>query len=80
MTKSNPPVVVTVTVNGRAAAWTSGPYVLSYGTEDDVEWQMQYLVTGRVLIWEADGLTYRLESDLSFDEAIRMSESLVTVK
>ena len=76
VTKVDPPVVQTTTVNGREAAWTEGPYMLSYGAEGTAEWRMDYLVSGRVLIWEAEGLTYRLESNLSMDEAVRMAESL----
>jgi hypothetical protein len=34
------------------------------------------LVSGHVLIWEEDGLTYRLETDLSMEEAVAIAESL----
>jgi hypothetical protein len=74
--KISPSVVMTTTVNGNPAAWTSGPYLLAYGSGREAEWEMRYLVTGHVLIWTEDGLTYRLESDLSMEEAIRMAESL----
>jgi hypothetical protein len=72
--KSNPPVVERTTVNGNEALWTNGPYLLRYG--DSSEWEFRYLISGRVLIWQEDGLTYRLESNLSLDEAVRMAESL----
>jgi hypothetical protein len=74
--KMNPRVVMTTTVNGNPAAWTVGPYLLVYGEGRGEDWASHYLVTGRVLIWEADGLTYRLESNLPLEEAIRMAESL----
>jgi hypothetical protein len=74
--KTNPPLVITTTVDGIPAAWTNGPYILAYGGGSQREWETRYLVSGRVLIWEKDGLTYRLESELSMDEAIRMAESL----
>lgn len=76
VTKGNPPVVAETTVNGNPAIWTEGPYMLRYGEEGATHWETRYLVSGRVLIWEQDGLTYRLESDLSMDEAIEMAESL----
>jgi hypothetical protein len=34
------------------------------------------LVEGQVLIWEADGITYRLETELSMEEAVAIAESL----
>jgi hypothetical protein len=74
--KTSPPVVMTTTVHGQQAAWTVGPYLLAYGAGGEAEWEMRYLVSGHVLIWEAGGLTYRLESNLSLAEATRMAESL----
>jgi hypothetical protein len=74
--KMQPPVVMSTTVNGNPAIWTHGPYLLAYQASSGTDWQSRYLVTGHVLIWEAEGLTYRLESDLSQDEAKRMAESL----
>lgn len=76
VTKGVPSVVETATVNGREVAWLQGPYMLSYGSGSEREWQMRYLVSGRVLLWQEDGLTYRLESNLSFEEAIKMAQSL----
>jgi hypothetical protein len=74
--KGNPTVVMTTTVNGEMAAWTQGPYVLAYGQGSPPEWQMRQLVSGRVLVWVEDGLTYRLESELPLEEAVRVAESL----
>jgi hypothetical protein len=74
--KSNPPVVMTTTVEGNLAAWTHGPYLMAYGRGSEPGWELRYLVSGRVLIWEENGLTYRLESDLTLEEAVRMAESL----
>jgi len=34
------------------------------------------LVTGHVLVWAEGGVTYRLESDLDLEEAMRIAESL----
>jgi hypothetical protein len=37
---------------------------------------MRRLVEGNTLIWEANGITYRLESHLSLEDALRIAESL----
>jgi hypothetical protein len=76
--KGSPPVVMTTTVNGNRAVWTEGPYLLVYQAGEGAadQWEMRYMISGRVLIWEEEGLTYRLESDLSLEQAVRMAESL----
>lgn len=63
-------------VNGRQAVWASGPYVLQLGDAQRWTNAERRLVTGNTLIWEEDGLTYRLESDLPLEEAVRIAESL----
>jgi hypothetical protein len=40
------------------------------------ELKLRYLVQGHVLIWAEGGLTYRLESGLLLEEALRIAESL----
>lgn len=68
------PVTVTETqVNGQPALWTEGPYLVRVG-RGDIE--PRRLITGHVLIWNHDDTTYRLETDLSLEEAIRVAESL----
>lgn len=71
--KMGPRRVTETTVGGQPAVWAEGPYVLSLrnGT-----WEPRQLVSGHVLIWQADDVTYRLESDLTLDEAVRVAESL----
>jgi hypothetical protein len=36
------------------------------------------LIDGNVLIWENNQITYRLETNLELDEAVRIAESLQT--
>ena len=72
-TKGAPTTVVETTVNGQPALWTDGPYLLVYAPQVH---DLAHLVEGHVLLWEADGLTYRLETDLSLEEARRTAESL----
>lgn len=74
--KGVPTTVATTTVNGRPAAWTTGPYLLAYRQQGGQEWDMRRLVEGHVLVWSENMLTYRLETDLPLAEAVRVAESL----
>lgn len=72
-TKNDPPVLQTTSVNGQPAIWTEGPYMLqlSNGSID-----LRRMIEGHVLIWADGPITYRLETDLSLDEAVKIAESL----
>jgi hypothetical protein len=73
-TKKMQPVIIQETnVNGNHAIWTTGPYVMKL-TNGDM--QFTRLIDGHVLIWEAGNVTYRLETKLSLDEAVKVGESL----
>lgn len=74
--KVEPALIQETTVNGQRAIWTVGPYPLKYsdGNIDFVR-----LINGHVLIWTEGDITYRLETDLSLEEAVRVAESLVPV-
>jgi hypothetical protein len=63
-------------VHGRGAVWVRGPYLLEIKTNDGIELLPRRLVEGNVLIWNEGQLTYRLESTLSLQDAIRVAESL----
>lgn len=68
------PVAVTTTqVNGQEALWTDGPYLVRIDRGDTA---LQRLITGHVLIWTDADVTYRLETDLAVEEAVRVAESL----
>lgn len=63
-----------VLVNGREAAWVSGPHVLYL---QDGQAQTGQFIGGNVLLWSTPlGITYRLEGAESLAEAIRIAESL----
>jgi hypothetical protein len=71
--KKAPPEVELTDVNGQPAVWTSGPYVLM----TDLGGLREYrLIQGQVLIWQDGELTYRLETELALEEAVRIAESL----
>lgn len=71
--KFEPRVIQETQVNGVYAVWVQGPYLvqLSSGAHE-----FRRTVEGNTLIWEENGITYRLESELSLDETIRIAESL----
>ncbi len=71
--KGEPSVIVTTEVNGAPALWTEGPHQLLLQSGHDT---FRSLVTGNVLIWGQGGLTYRLETDGTLEEAVRIAESL----
>lgn len=60
-------------VNGNHAIWTTGPYVLKLKNGDA---SYTRLINGHVLIWEDKNITYRLETNLSLEETIKVAESL----
>lgn len=71
--KFHPTVIEETEVNGRRAIWAAGPYplMLRNGNMDFMR-----LVDGHVLIWADGDITYRLETNLLLEEAIRIAESL----
>lgn len=64
-------------VDGRPAYWVEGLHLLSfYDAEGRIESQLTRLVEGNTLIWTVDEITYRLETVLTLEEAVRMAESM----
>jgi hypothetical protein len=68
-----PPSVQTTRVNDRPALWTTGPYVLITRGGEFKEFR---LIEGHVLIWTDGSLTYRLETSMKLEEAVRTAESM----
>ncbi len=73
ITKFAPTVIEETTVNGLPAAWATGPYLLLL---ENGEVELTRLVEGHILIWADGDLTYRLETDLPLEEALKVAESL----
>jgi hypothetical protein len=71
--KIEPAMIRETRVDGTRAIWAVGPYPLRLRTS---EIQFRRLIDGHVLIWEKGRITYRLETDLSLEEAIQIAESL----
>lgn len=71
--KTTPEIIEETSVNGHRALWTKGAHFLQLGKGVQ---HVPLVVKGNILIWEQDGITYRLESDLSLEEAVKVAESL----
>ncbi len=71
--KFDPIIVQETKVNNLRAGWAVGPYPLRL-SDGDV--QFLRLIAGHVLIWAVDDVTYRLETNLPMEEAIKVAESL----
>jgi hypothetical protein len=65
------------TVWGAPAFWVEGQHFLEFRDRAgrSIHGPARF-VAGNVLVWEGSGLTYRLESGLSLDEAVRIAESM----
>jgi hypothetical protein len=75
--KLAPQLVQETQVHGRRALWTTGPYLLQIGSVSDQRNALRRLVTAsHTLIWTEGDVTYRLECDVSLEEAVRIAESL----
>lgn len=75
--KMEPAQIQETIVNGRRAIWAVGPYPVRFsnGNMDFVR-----LIDGHVLIWTDGEVTYRLETELTMAEAVRVAESLEPVR
>jgi len=71
--KFQPRVVGETRVNGNPAVWAVGEYLLK---TQGGNLEQRRLITGNVLIWKEGDLTYRLETDLPMEEAVKIAESL----
>ncbi len=71
--KIKPQTIQQTVARRRPAVWAQGPYLLETrgGSYDAVR-----LITGHVLIWEEGAVTYRVETDLPLEEAVRIAEGL----
>ena len=75
--KIEPTFIREAMVNGQYAIWAIGPYPIRFsnGNLDFIR-----MINGHVLIWAEGDITYRLETDLSLDEAIKIAESLEPIR
>lgn len=75
--KVEPTLIQETEVNDQRAIWTVGPYPLRL-YNGDIEFMR--LIDGHVLIWVDGDVTYRLETDLPLEEAVKIAESLEPIR
>jgi hypothetical protein len=71
--KMEPTAIQETSVDGQHAVWTTGPYPLIFSNGNT---QYERLISGHVLIWGDLDVTYRLETNSSMEEAVKIAESL----
>ncbi|MCC6500912.1 MAG: hypothetical protein IT313_11660 [Anaerolineales bacterium] len=74
--KAEPVTIEETLVNDKRAVWAVGPYPLRYSNGN---LEFTRLIDGYVLIWAEGNVTYRLETVLPLEEAIKVAESLQPV-
>lgn len=65
-----------VTVDGVPAIWVGRPHPVLYTDRDGTVRDESARLAGTTLIWERDGITYRVEGDLTQRRAIEIAESM----
>lgn len=71
--KTPPEVIQETELNGKKALWTEGAHLLNF--KNGIQ-MVQFVAQGNILIWESEGITYRMESKLTLEDAIKIAESL----
>jgi hypothetical protein len=67
--------VVPVRVDGEPAVWLEGAHFIEYSDASGVFQSDQVRIADRVLLWRHDGLTFRLEGDVTRKQAIEIAEA-----
>lgn len=66
-----------VDVDGAEGYWLSGgPHQVTYLTPDGTPTQDRRRLAGNTLLWEMDGVLYRIESDVSLARALEIAASM----
>jgi hypothetical protein len=64
-------------VNGAPGYWIEGaPHFFMYLDPSGKQIEDTYRTVGQTLVWTSDGITFRLETGLDRDAAIRLAASL----
>lgn len=69
-------LVQRVTVRGAVGFWVEGAHYIVYRDLDDDMREEEAWLSGNVLAWEEGGVTHRVETMQSLDEALTWAESL----
>ncbi|OLF14957.1 hypothetical protein BU204_24610 [Actinophytocola xanthii] len=70
------PDAVPSVVDGHRGIWVPRPHLVLYLDRDGRLVEEAARLAGTTLIWEADGVTYRIEGPLSHEQALEIAESL----
>lgn len=65
-----------IEVAGSPGYWIEGRHTVAYLDEDGTPFQETFRVAGNTLLWQRGEITFRLESALSKEEALRIAESM----
>jgi hypothetical protein len=65
-----------VTVDDRPAIWVDRPHPVFWTDRDGVMHEEAARLAGSTLVWELDGITYRVEGDLTQARAVALAESM----
>lgn len=68
--------VESVDVNGELGYWVEGPHTVMVLDENGNPFEDRARLAGNTLLWTRDGITYRLEADVTKDEALRIARSV----
>lgn len=65
-----------ISVGGDPGYWVEGePHVVLYVDENGIPFPDEARLAGNTLLWERDGVTFRLEADVSKQQALRIATS-----
>lgn len=70
------PNIVGVQVRDQPAFWIQLPHSVQFVRNGVLQTEMTHFVTGPVLIWENNGVTYRLESSTSLEDTLAFANAL----
>jgi hypothetical protein len=65
-----------VEVRGALGFWVEGPHQIIYQDIDGIVHEEQARLAGNVLAWEEGGVTHRIETTQSLEDALALAESL----
>lgn len=75
-TISETTVVTETEVNGRPALWLEGAHYVEFADATGQFGSEPVRLAGGVLLWERGGVTYRLEGDLTLEQALKVAEAV----
>lgn len=75
-----PGEIIETEVGDNQGYWASSGVMVQFSKDGIIQTEWTHFVDSNVLGWEQDGITFRLETDLSLDEARALAESLQSIQ